>query len=314
VFERIMVPLGGSHFAERAIPQALALASRWGASIELATVAEVASGGGVARSGKGGDARERGQEQAREYLAGVEDRIRAAGFAGEVEASVLSTGNIAQTLVHRIFEGETDFVVMTTHGRGAVERAWLGSTADGVIRRSPCPVLLLRPSTDDGPEPPAEPVPFSRASAAFKRVVVPLDGSSESESILPQVVPLLGEGAQVTLLQAVPPLSAGGYPYLPHSVREEQDQAEIKDATREYLEEMAARIGGESRSFQAAVPVTNQAGAAILKTAREQDADLIAMSTAGRGGVARLLLGSVADKVVRGSEIPVLVYREPEEG
>ncbi len=309
-----MIPLGGSVFAERAIPQALALASRWGASIELATVASAASGRGQARSVKGDDARERGQAMAQEYLEGVEERIRAAGFAGEVELSVLSAGNIAQTLVHRIFEGDTDFVVMTTHGRGAVERAWLGSTADGVIRRSPCPVLLLRPPTDGESEPPAEPPPFSQAPAAFKNVVVPLDGSDESESILPRVIPLLGESAEVTLLQAVPPLSAGGYPYLPHSVREEHDQQEIKEATREYLEEMASTIGGEARTFKAAVPVTNQPGAAILKVAREQEADLIAMSTAGRGGVGRLLLGSVADKVVRGSEIPVMVYREPDEG
>jgi nucleotide-binding universal stress UspA family protein len=77
---------------------------------------------------------------------------------------------------------------------------------------------------------------------------------------------------------------------------------------------MAEGLREKGADVETRVETSGQPANAILRIAEEEEADLIAMSTHGRGGVARLLLGSVADKVVRGAKVPVLLYREAEEG
>jgi len=298
VFEHILVPLGGSRFAEHALPHAMALASRLGAVLELAMVAE-----------PGDDSREEGRVRAEEYLAEVEERLRNAGFTGLVERTVIPAGNIASSIAGHVASGPADLVAMTTHGRGPVQRAWLGSVADGVIRQSPSPVLLIRP--EPGDESGTEPMNLTVPVEDIQRALVPLDGSQAAERALQGVRPLLGAGARVILFQSVGVITPGAYPYLPHSVREEQHQVEIREAARTYLEEAGATLREEGLSVEVIVKTSNQPALAILETVQQEGVQLIAMSTEGRGGVSRLLLGSVADKVVRGSSVPVLVHRDP---
>lgn len=312
MYKQILVPLGGSRFAEYALPHAIALASRWGAGVELATVAEAAEATGSPEGLKGDDTRERGEAQAEEYLAEVEARLREVGFPGPVKRTVLPAGNIAISLVRHAGSGETDLVIMTTHGRGPVRRAWLGSVADGVIRRSPVPILLVRPHVVESEVDTS--VDLTQAVPETDHAMVPLDGSPAAERVLPLVRPLLGEGGRVVLFQCIPPLTPGAYPYLPHAVREEQQHEEVRKAARSYLEEVANRLRRDGWDVEVAVGSSLQPGVAILNAAEEEDVQLIGMSTEGRGGISRLLLGSVADKVVRGSSVPVLLYREPETG
>lgn len=313
MFERLLVPLDGSGFAEHALSPALGMARRWNAPVDLVTVANPAGPEGrPSAATRGDDSRERGEARAEAYLDSVEERIRAVGYEGEIERTVMPAGNVANSLVRYGEEVGADFVVMTTHGRGPLHRAWLGSTADAVIRNSSAPVLLIRPSEEVDDDAPVDVAPGS--GEGFKRVLVPLDGSVRSESVLGIVRPLLGENGSLTLLQTVPPLTPGGYPYMPHTVREDQDQVEIKEAAMAYLEGKARELEGGGRTVTVSVVTSNQPAVAILRRAESDAATLIAMSTAGRGGAARLILGSVADKVVRGSSIPVLVYRDPREG
>lgn len=309
MYRRILVPLDGSPFGEHALPTAMALAGRMGAQLHLATVALPAtpemsdSNRAVPR---GEDARDRGQARAGQYLEEVQERIRKVGFEGTVGTEVISAGNTAHSLVRHLVDLEVDLVVMTTHGRGPIQRAWLGSTADGVIRRSPVPVLLLRPEED-------EPVDLSTEPEPFRSVLVPLDGSRTGEELLAMAPPITAEDATITLLRVVAPFIPGGSPYLPHVVRETHDQEAVETAAVEYLEGVADRFDLGGRSTEARTSLQGQAGMAILEVARTMGADLVAISTAGRGGVARMLLGSVADKVIRGAPCPVLVYRKPEE-
>jgi len=315
LFERVLVPLDGSNFAERALSPALGLASRSGSPVDLVTVANPASPEVKPSSPatRGDDSRERGESQAEAYLDSVEERIRAEGYDGEIKRTVMPAGNVANSLVRYGQEVGVDLVVMTTHGRGPLRRAWLGSTADAVIRNSSAPVLLIRPPEEVGEE---EDGPVDLAptwSQGVGRALVPLDGSARSESVLRIVRPLLSENGSLTLLQTVPPLTPGGYPYMPHTVREEKDQEEIKNAAMSYLEGKARELEGGGRTVSVSVVTSNQPAVAILRRAEADAAQLIAMSTTGRGGAARLILGSVADKVVRGSSVPVLVYRDPRE-
>ncbi len=141
----------------------------------------------------------------------------------------------------------------------------------------------------------------------YKRILVPLDGSAFAEAILPHVRELaLCTGAEIVLLRvavrwmydyAAPvPLSAGVLP-------EESDQESAA-----YLE----RVAGELREMGVRVTTEVCAGPVaetILEYAEGIHADLIAMSTHGRSGLARWFIGSVADKVVRAAKLPVLLAR-----
>ncbi|TVP58237.1 MAG: universal stress protein [Gemmatimonadales bacterium] len=317
MYRRILVPLDGSRFGEHALPPALAFARKLGAELNLATVALPASpevdspDRGMPR---GEDARDRGLARATSYLDGVTDRIRETGFEGAVKAEVISAGNTSHSLVRHLIEVDADLVVMTTHGRGPIQRAWLGSTADGVIRRSPVPVLLLRPEEEEGDEGSANlTLDLEAGHIPYRRVLVPLDGSRSAEEVLAITPPLTEDDATFTLLKVVAPFIPGGSPYLPHVVRETRDEAVVESASRDYLDDAASRFDLGGRSVEIRTRLQGQAGMSILEVARDEAIELIAISTTGRGGVARMLLGSVADKVIRGSPCPVLVYRKPEE-
>jgi nucleotide-binding universal stress UspA family protein len=315
---RIVVPLDGSRFGERALPTALALAERAEAALDLVTVAVPALQSAPARDDAvtGDESRERGKTRAAEYLDGVAARVRDSGYQGTMARDVIAPGNAARSIVRYLAEVEADLVVMTTHGRGPLQRAWLGSTADGVIRRSPCPVLLLRPpeaaerKKEDEERPPVD---LAERPGPFASVLLPLDGSEASERAFDALRPLVAPDAAVHLLRVVPPFVAGGSPYLPHTVRESQDHERVKQGSAQYLERFGGRVEAEGYRVERSVVTAGQPAVAVLRAAEEAGASLIAMSTSGRGGAARLLLGSVADKVVRGAPCPVLLARTPED-
>lgn len=304
---KILVPLDGSRFGEHSLPRALVMARRLGAALELVTVASPAAPSEVGTDEVivGEDARDEGMARAEAYLENVEERLRAAGFEGEVSRSVVPPGNVAASLVRHLHAEGGDLTVMTTHGRGALQRAWLGSVADGFIRRSPGPVFLIRPGADEGDGP----IALDALPEPPRRILAPLDGSEAAEMGLKMAATLAPPGARFVLLRVVPPFFPGGSPYLPHVVREEQDQELLREKAQEYLDGVARRMRGEGADVETKVVTATQPGSAIVGAAEEEQADLIAMSTHGRGGVGRLLLGSAADKVVRGAPCPVLIYR-----
>jgi nucleotide-binding universal stress UspA family protein len=313
---RIVVPLDGSRFGERALPTAIALATRREGALDLVTVAVPAAAPPPERDRAvtGDESRERGTAHAQSYLDRVAEAVHASGFQGALTRHVVAPGNAARSIVRHAAEVEADLIAMTTHGRGPLQRAWLGSTADGVIRRSPCPVLLLRPK-DEGTAA-ADPVPAVELSARpepFSRALLTLDGSDAAERAFDALPALLAEGAVVHLVRVVPPFVAGGSPYLPHTVREAQDHERVLKASADYLERFGERVEAAGFDARAEVVTAGQPAVAILQKTEEVGAGVIAMSTSGRGGAARLLLGSVADKVVRGAPCPVLLSRTSEE-
>ncbi len=140
----------------------------------------------------------------------------------------------------------------------------------------------------------------------YKRIVVPLDGSKLAEQALPHAVAQAEKfGAELVLLQVLEPLPDVSFS-APTAVRSaEQKSAEL---AREYLEGVAAMF----RPRGIALRVEQTQGrpyAEIVRYADEQDADLIVMSTRGHSGISRWLLGSVADRVVRGATVPVLLVQ-----
>ncbi|HWP39410.1 MAG TPA: universal stress protein, partial [Tepidisphaeraceae bacterium] len=155
---------------------------------------------------------------------------------------------------------------------------------------------------------PAEAAPPLDHESVIKHMLLPLDGSALAEQVLEHAVALGAPmQAEYTLLQAIDPVILG---YAPAAYAMGLDELIIEQsraAAQAYLAGIAERLRAESLHVQTCITIGPPA-AAILEYAHTHQVDLIALATHGRGGLARLLLGSVADKVVRGASVPVLVY------
>lgn len=297
----ILLPLDGSAFSEHAFPAALELTRRLGGRLHLVHVHEPP----VPLPGDGSPAVEaelseslRGQEG--EYLRTLATRcMEVAGVASRTE---LLEGATATALASYIHDVEIDFVVMSTHGRSGISRAWVGSVADAVVRRSAVPVLLLRPHDHHTPEP-----------LACRHVLVPLDGSPLAEGILAPLEMLCRVfSPRFTLLRVVPPLQIETGGTGPAVLTQAPAVVERAVAgAREYLERVAASWRAAGATVDTAVQVHSIPAVAILDYAGTHAVDVISMATHGRGGWSRVALGSVADKVMRGTLMPVLLYRPP---
>jgi nucleotide-binding universal stress UspA family protein len=186
----------------------------------------------------------------------------------------------------------------------------MGSVADEMIRHAHLPILLVRP----GDEPinlGAEPLPV--------RVLVPLDGTDLAEQILEPAVALADmlPGMEYILLRVVKPLvPIAEMPDGPanleahHILTEVQViQEQLHRRAETYLRDIAARLEARGLKVEVRVVVSERPEEAILHEAEKTSASLIALETHGRSGLSRLVKGSVADKVVRGSHVPVMVQR-----
>jgi len=310
MYRKILVPLDQSRFAESALPAALSLAERSGGELHLVTVVSTLPPMAFSAPDDAGGPGwfDEGRRRGSAYLEDVAARIQDAGATCEVLTKVLS-GAPVRMLREWILKTGIDQIVMTTHGRGFVKRLWLGSVADGLIRDAPCPILLWRPgsaSSDEGVD--------LKARPGLRRILVPLDGSETSGAIVPWVSRLAGlYGIPVTLASVVVPPAGIGSSYLPHAAEAEVYRAPERSHLENYLRSTGEQLGDQGIEVDTRVLTGGGAADEILALASDIGADLVALSTHGRGGVARMVVGSVADKVIRGSESHVLVHREADE-
>lgn len=289
---RILVPIDGSPFSERALTLAVPLAQQHDASLVLtlanpmpprsedSPVAEVRD-----------PAAERG---VREHLRSQLERVarRIATRDGVTTATQFREGPIVDEIEAAIDDVSADLVVMATHGRGGVSRLWLGSVTDALLRRSTVPVLVTRSARKWTLTAASEPL--------FPRVLVAVDGSELAEEALARAITLLGSSTGEFLLVRVDdaPIAAVSSTWI----------SEATLRVREgYLEPLADRFRSPQCTIRTRAVVHHDPARAILDTAKEEHAFAIALATNGRTGVRRAVIGSVADKVIRGASIPVLV-------
>ena len=295
MLDRILVPLDGTDFAERALTVAVSLARRSGGSLALATVE-------VPPPIEFPDVNmvEPLADVAHQYLESVAEQIREAG-AADVSVAVLS-GDPPEALERHREAVEAGMTVMTTHGRSPLDRAWMGSVADTFVRSTGAPVLFLRPAEEEG-ETDLDEMP------GFGHIAVTLDGSELSETAVDPALVLadLFE-SDVTLVRVVEYPHATESVYIPDAVKAIQEQHEDRrEAAHAELEKIAARLSGEGRRVRRETDVVNHSAMGILQVVGEIGADLVVMASHGRGGLSRVLLGSVADKVLRASKKPVMI-------
>jgi nucleotide-binding universal stress UspA family protein len=292
MYRSILIPLDGSPFGEYALPYALDIARRTGAQLHLAHVSTVPP----AEVGDVVDNELRTYEQA--YLEGVVARLQP--HCANPITTVQLEGPIASALHDYAVELKADLVVMTTHGRGPVSRFWLGSVADALVRQLPMPVLLVRPH---------EPMPDYAHPPTINHILIPLDGSVLAEQIMSYALEMgqLME-AEYTLLQVIPFMPPIYGTELYGAGWDEELQEQLRTSAQNYLDNIAAPLRAESLRVKTAV-MHGIVADAILEYAQAQNVQAIALATHGRTGVRRWLLGGVADKVVRGAQMPVLLYR-----
>jgi nucleotide-binding universal stress UspA family protein len=298
----IMVPLDGSAFAEQALPLALALARRTDATLQLVAVRASFADGPVF---------DRTESYLRVLAGQLENTLPGTATpwvlncgSGTPYTPPPSSSDIAHVLARHASSHDIDVIVMTTHGRGGMRRAWLGSVADSLTRLATRPVLLVRPEeTTDGVAAAVEP--------AIAHVLVPLDGSASAEQAIPAARHLgAAFNARYTLLRVVTPLSQQLSARGRDMYWAAHESPSSRPAAMQYLEKTAAGLRDEGLMVDTVAIDSTSPGPAIIDWAGMHEVDVIAMSTAGAGGVKRLLLGSVADKIVRSAVTPVLVCNE----
>jgi nucleotide-binding universal stress UspA family protein len=300
MYRVIMVPTDGSGFDREAIRVALRIAERSDAKVRLVRVLATGSYFGMAAMAEG-------TAIAAEVVHSERDKALSELYALAAECRATSTADITVDLhagpIDEVLQGyarrnDVDLIVISTHGRSGIARLSLGSVTDSLIRHTTIPVLVVKPPTS---------YLNPHVIEAFKRIVVPLDGSTLAEQILPRVLELAKlEDAEITLLNVLIPQS--------YSQQEIVDPSlpwwdkDISHA-QSYLFRIAGRLRRNRVAVTTDIVIGENVASAIGDFASRERADLIAIATHGRGGLARMIRGSVADAIMHSGRMSMLVFK-----
>lgn len=274
---RILVPLDDSAEARVALPYAAALAAP-GTEIVLLTVVPSANAADLAPAG----------------LESAAQRLRVGGQQVHTEVAI---GDPARRIIDTAVDLGAEMIVMASHGRGALGRLIYGSVADRVGRASPIPVMVVRARQ-------LEPGPVG-----ITRLVVPLDGSERAESALPVATTISRRlGTPILLIRVVDPAdlmppAVGIGEAIPFEIYDEAEE-ELEQEARRYLDTMAQKL--RELGLPVATRVLMGPPASAIEEATHLG-DVLVIASHERTGVMRWLLGSVAEKLTREDESPVIL-------
>ena len=288
--KKILVPLDGSELSEKVLSHVETLAKKSGAEVILLRVVPFTWPNEFLHVREMGNKLDK---EASDYLFAINAQLEEKGIKGECR---VHEGSVPKVICDLAREREVDLIAMTTHGRGGVKRWALGSVADKVIQISPIHVLLCRISEKE------------MAPTNYKNILIPVDGSHFSEGTFPQVKYLMELfESKVWFLYVVDTHLAESFTVIKKSImgKEEALRRKIKD----YFTTFEKRLKKTGATNYEIVVREGLPAETISDFAEELEIDLIAMSTHGRGGIARWALGSVTNKVVQISSNPVLLIR-----
>jgi nucleotide-binding universal stress UspA family protein len=311
MYRKIVVPLDGSALAEDVLSHVVELVRDRDSQVYLLSITPMMKAviPPFMDLRFRGEERKRVERELREYLRVVAKRLDQ--VAVDVQINV-RFGRPADEILTFVDQVGADLVAMSAHGRSGIGRWVFGSVTDRVLRATKCPVLLVRG-------------PHLQSYSAYRRIVVPLDGSELAEQVLPYVQ-ALARAPQAVSLEAgmtrnvwvflVSVLATGlsertvalltSYPPGLQLAATALDHAEIQ--LRGYLRSVAAVLRKQGIAVQIAVRRGAPADE-ILSHAAEVGADLISMSTHGLSGNGRWVYGNVAGKVLQEAHSPVLLVR-----
>jgi nucleotide-binding universal stress UspA family protein len=291
MYNRILVPLDGSKLSAGVIPYVRWLAGALKTPVELLHVNVPALLAPDSRPTQGSD-----------FLDNV-----AASFAGIVNVRcTLRTGTPADVIIDLASTEPRTLVAMATHGYSGAKRWLLGSVAEKVLHALAWDLLLVRPEETDG-----------SGDVQLKTIIAPLDGSELAEKMLPTMSEIANRlGLEVLLVHVTkrvytgPPEGIlpvfGATPNLKELWEQEKAEA------NKYLTKKVAELRGKGIANVSPILIdggVDGAAAEIIDLAERISGSLITMTSHGRSGIGRWLIGSVTERVVRHSRGPVLVIR-----
>jgi len=287
---RILVPLDGSRLAEQALSCAMTLGRGLPAELVLFRAVSIPSDvqAVLAFADMQADALlDQFEIEANDYLRGTAHSLR--GGSLDIQ-TVVHHGPAAESIVDYAEAMGIDQIVMATHGYTGIKRWRHGSVAERVLQSASVPVLLVRAK-----EGLSEGLP---EACPCRRILVPLDGSELAEQVLPTVTAVAQAlGCELVLFQVT---------IVYHSLEEAYYAAD--QDVQAYLARIASRLIEQGIEVSTATGI-GAVAESIVDHAEVNDVDLIAMCTHGRTGIARWALGSVADRVLRAGDKPILLVR-----
>lgn len=303
MFERILIPLDGSTRAEVILSQVARILQREDSEILLLRVVEPPTGLAKARRA---ELRKQNRNAAQMYLHDLAQRF--AETKAKVHGRVVE-GKPAEAILDAIENEGITLVALSTHGRTGLARWTLGSVSEKVARASKVPLLLVR-SFRRTPQGDLE--PWVPQEIPFRRILVPVDGSPTSMSVVGPAVrfaQLYGSDALILHVERpyIPPGAnlpgmEVALPVVPPPITESDEDPVTAKA--------AARFG-QAGLKAIRLTTVGEPASEILDLSTNRGMDLIALGTHGRSGWARWSLGSVAERVLRSTEVPLLLVRTP---
>lgn len=301
MYHTLLVPLDGSPFSAQAVPIAIEIARRTGAEVHLALVLDPSTyipfvPGEVTIPVYDADLLKELRERDQSVL---DAQVAAVTSQGIRATAHLVEGIVAEVLAELAVTLHVDLTVMTTHGRGGFTRLRLGSVASAYLTRATAPILLVRGADE------VTPPPFPSGT-----LLCALDASSFAEGIVTHATTFAAVAQMrlalisVAIAQTIP-MAPFGTEMLADVDGLDTEESRLAN----YLTGILPRcpVGTTIRVSTGATAVR-----AILDEAEAIHAGAIAIATHGRGGIARLFLGSVADELLRHAPVPMLIYRPDE--
>lgn len=286
MYKKILVPLDGSKLAEAVLPYAKFLATALKLPVGLLHVNDPETAALSVHPSREA-----------EYL-----KQAARSFLGSLTVNcAVKSGVVAEVILDTASADADTLITMATHGQSGGQRWLLGRVAQKVLQASKNPLILIRPSDESPPS----------SEAHLSTVIVPLDGSRLAEQIFPHVVYLATKlGLQVVLIRTYT-LPTASYFLAAHV--SPPDMAELREKTKkeigDYLRSKVEELVAAGIQKITSVVVEGKGPEEIIELARKSSGYMVAMSTHGRSGMGRWVLGSVTDRVVSNCGDPVLIIR-----
>lgn len=284
MFERILVPLDGSAAAESLLPMLDPALRSGGAELTLTRIVDLE----WIPTAEYAKLRTYLPHEAGEYLAKVKARLEAAGLKPRTD---LREGRAAEKILEVAKDARSTLIAMATHGRSGILRWTLGSVTEKVLRASEVPVLAWRPPEKGG-------------AAPFRKVLVAIDGSECSLEALPAAAAFARKfGSSIVVITVEEPST----PH-PEHVPSPAPLRQPITAAADHARLAQGRLNEQGMKADVAV-LAGDPATQLVDSCSRLGADLLVLSTHGRSGPSRWVLGSVAEKVLRAAPVPLLVVR-----
>lgn len=288
IYTRVLVPLDGSQTAEFAIRFGADLANKHGAELFLLLLDTLPAKLGPSDESADETERAQAREKAQKNLAELHDRLEAEGF--RVRAQTITTRDPHDALLKTIDTERVSAVVMSTQGRVPMLRWLFGSGVEKALDSFPVPIMLVRPM--------------------YGKIVVPLDGSKWSESAIPRAVEIARVHNAELILLHVYQSPSGSYSADWALAGQQQIADQSFAQLREQLVSLRNLLRHEGINVREQIIHSGSPAQAICDFAEsEEGINLIVMSTHGRTGLSRWLVGSVAQKVMKNTRCPVTLVQ-----